>query len=353
MSTLFIVLIFIILILLPVMFGIIEIFKPRDATPMFIDMDNTKDPRYFGKSFRHIMENALKNKELRPGIMDVKLSKKETLEITDTKKVYAGEEGRHIYYVMGDFVSAQKARFSKEIYVKGNAALGTENTLRAIACDSRLFIAGKVTISRWADAEGNIDICRGCNLGISISSVKTLKISKNCRFKRLYGLPVLTVDDIPIMGFHDTENMADRPPEQNFENDVETRSISDLAWVVHEKYSMIPESTLIEKDYITRKNLKIRRNCRLLGNIKTHGSLIIGKDVEVSGNIFADGDIEIGDGSVISGNIFSQGSVHILERVEIGASGKYKSVIGKKGIVLEQNVTIYGYVMTEGIGMIT
>ena len=97
----------------------------------------------------------------------------------------------------------------------------------------------------------------------------------------------------------------------------------------------------------------IARDCRLLGNIKTHGNLIIGKNVEVSGNIFADGDIEIGEGSVISGNIFSQGSVHVLAGVEIGVSGKYKSVIGKKGMALDQNVTIYGYVMTEGIGSIT
>jgi predicted acyltransferase (DUF342 family) len=343
---------FLVLLLAPFIPGIAEFLKPHDASPLFINMNYTKDPRYFGKSFKNIIYNALGGEVPETGKKEIKLSKNETLEVTDNKKIFAGEETQHVYYVKGDFVTSHKAQFTKEIYVTGDAAIGTENTLRALACEGKVFIAEKVNVIRWVDAEGSIDICRDGVLGINISTEGTLRISRNCKFKRLFGLPIVTVDDITIVSFHDPLRKGSEGLPGDTENPEETIEISDKAWLVHEKYSVIPESTTINQDFITRKDLRIKNNCTFSGNIRTYGGLIIGEDVNVAGNVFAEGDVEIGSGSVILGSVFTQGSVRIRQRARIGNTEEYKSVIGKKGIIIHQDVKVFGYIMTEGPGLI-
>lgn len=347
-TILFIFIIFFILLFLPFIPGIIELLKPRDAAPLFINKNYTKDPRYFGKSFRYIIENALSTGDLSSGVRKVKLSKNEDVEIAPYKKIYAGKEGDNVFYITGDFVSTEKARFNKEIYVKGDAVIGSENTLRALACTGKVLISEKSNIIRWVDGEKGVDIGIKCNLGISISSGGILRISKHCSFKRLYGLPIITTSNInsPIR-VEETDNN-----DESFESRKKIEEISDISWVIDEKQAVIPPFARIEGDFIVRKGLTMKENCVLNGSIKTYGDLIIGKDVKVSGNLFSEGNIEIGEGTLVMGNIFSQGTVHIRERVKIGSAEKFKSVIGKKGIVLEQNVIIYGYIMTEGTGTI-
>ncbi len=353
MGIFLIVLIFIILLLVPFLMGVIELYKPQDSSPLFIEMDRSKDPRYLGKSFRYILENAIQYEDISPGMKEVKLSKKETLEITGTKKIHAGEEGRHVYYVRGDFVSSPKTQFVKEIYVTGNAAIGSESMLRALACAGKVFIAERANIIRWVDAEQDIDICRGGNLGISVSSGGKLRVSGQCKFKRLYGSPIVTVDDIQFVSDPESESEGAKSPGRVSPEERYIENITDTAWIVHRKHTVIPQSTWIHQDFIARKDLRIKRECVLEGNIRTYGNLIIGEDVHVSGNVFVEGDVEIGEGSFLQGSLFSQGNALIRKGVRIGEQGKVKSVIVRKGIILCQDVRIYGYVLTDGLGTIS
>ena len=45
-------------------------------------------------------------------------------------------------------------------------------------------------------------------------------------------------------------------------------------------------------------------------------------------------------------------SQYLQNAVQVGQEGQIKSVIAKKGICIEGNVNIYGYLMTEGEGKI-
>jgi hypothetical protein len=69
------------------------------------------------------------------------------------------------------------------------------------------------------------------------------------------------------------------------------------------------------------------------------------------GNLFAEGDIEIGQQTRVLGTLFSQGVITLRQGAIIGTRDRIKSVIGKKGILLESGVRVYGYITTEGRGM--
>ena len=114
----------------------------------------------------------------------------------------------------------------------------------------------------------------------------------------------------------------------------------------------IPPGTIMGKNIVFPQDVQIGYGSILRGNIKSYGKLVLEDNVMIDGNLFADGDIIIGRGAIISGNVFSQKTVHISGGTVISRPDTIKSVIGKKSVRIEENVTIYGYVTTEGEGVV-
>lgn len=359
MTFLFIFLVFFILLLIPFIPAVVELIRPRDALPLFIRMDYSKEPRYFGRSFKGILKNSV-SADTSPGIREVKLSRNEKVEIARSRRIGIGENVDHILYIIGDLVSEDKARLNKEVYVTGDASIGSMNTLRAIACEGGLYLSSNVSIDRWADAEGRVEAGDSCDLGINISSGNELRIGKGCKFKRLYGTPIITYsleglcpsnslkEDI----FEDLKGLRPSMDSGNIDRQSTIRAVSDDAWIVDKDCMTVPPLTRVEGNLIVKKDLTVRNGCAIVGSIKTYGDLTLESGVRISGNVFSEGDIEIGEYSTIAGDIFSQGGITIKGKARIGSPGEIKSVIGKMSIRLGPDVIIYGYVMTEGSGIV-
>lgn len=62
-----------------------------------------------------------------------------------------------------------------------------------------MSVSEKVQIQRWLAADKNIDISSDCILGISVSSGNVLFVGRNCNFRRLYGMPVVTGHDYDVV----------------------------------------------------------------------------------------------------------------------------------------------------------
>ncbi len=327
--------VFFILLLLPFIPGIIELHRPRDAGPLFIDMEYTKDPRYFGKSFKSVMKKLARS-GIGVGMSNVSLSHREVIQVAQTQKVNTGEQFNHILCVIGDLVTAEKVCFRKEIYITGKATIGAENMVRAIASDGKVFLDSKTKVLRWIDAEDSIEVCEGCDLGINISSGGEVRIARDCKFKRLYGFPIVTCAG-------GNEGMR--------QYDEVGRTFNGTQTPGKGVFTVSPGSR-IEKDLIVKNNLRISKNSLVTGNIKTYGELVVGENVKVFGNIFSEGNVKMGQNTMVDSNIFSQGSVFIDRNSQIGNPGKRKSVIGKRGVILCQDVRVYGYILTEGLGIV-
>jgi predicted acyltransferase (DUF342 family) len=331
---------FILLFFLPFLPGIIEIVRKEDADPLYIAMNYIKDPRYFGRSFKELLHQATDGFTSVPGIRDIQLSKKESLETTGSMDILSAEEVDHLLCVQGDLVSRDKAQFDKEVYVTGNASMGPGNIIQVLAVGGNATIAADVVLKRWLDAEGDIDIGADCNLGISASSGGKLHLGQHCIFRRLYGAPIATGDKgaTTIRDFESSlPPMELLPPELSF---------------IRIKDRKIPPGTIMGKNIVFPQDVQIGYGSILRGNIKSYGKLVLEDNVIIDGNLFADGDIIVGRGAIISGNIFSQKTIHIAGGTVISRPDTIKSVIGKKSVRIEENVTIYGYVATEGEGTI-
>ncbi|MBI5042515.1 MAG: hypothetical protein HZC10_01495 [Nitrospirae bacterium] len=326
---------FIILVLIPFIPGAAELVRPRDSKPLYIRMDYSKDPRYFGKTFKKILKDSLRG--LREGTRKVRLSKDEEVEIVVSGNIAPNSEVLTVLHVLNDITSSENVGFKKEIYVAGDAVIGKENMVRAIASDGNIRLSEGAKVIRWLDAEGNIEVDKGCDLGISASSGNELRIERNCRFKRLFGTPVIT------FGLPKKKTI----PAGSVEITTAKKIVTDKKRVV------IPPATRVEDTLILKQELEVKEDCVLMGSLKVYGNVLIGQGVIIFGNIFSEGDIEIGEDSEVAGIIFSQKHIKIKDGVKIGNASTVKSVIGKKGIILGKNVTIYGYIMTESTGITT
>jgi predicted acyltransferase (DUF342 family) len=339
---------FAILLLIPLLPGLRELIKPKDSSPLFIKMDYFKEPRYFDRSFKKVLEDGLQNAGYTRGIKQVQLHKEETVEVCESLVIPDGRVIENILYVKSDFVSGRKVHLKKEVYVKGTAKIGEENVMRAIAGDGDITLGTKTQIIRWVGTSGNIIVEEQCRLGIHCSCDGELKIGKGCIFKALYARPIIT---------YDTEitevSKEDEIESQVYDVPEEVRNIEDMVWYASKTFLSIPPFTNVEKDFVVKHNIILRKGCTVKGSIKSYGNVILEEGVNVNGNIFSEEEIIIGANCVVTGDIFSQNFVRIGKGFHLGKSGSgIKSIIAKKGIEITKNNVIFGYVLTEGEGRV-
>jgi predicted acyltransferase (DUF342 family) len=324
-------------ILIPFLPGIIELFRPKDDRPLALNMNFSKDYKFFGKSFKKIIENGLGMEHvLEPGEYTLVLSKPEKVRVVEWEKVSEKKTVDEILFVLVDFASGSDAQFKKEIYVKGACMIGDRNTLRALYCEGDLVIGERTSVVRWVDGDKDIDIKEGCQLGMSVACSRKLSVARNCSFSRMFGLPIATY----------RVKLPEIPP------DIQVRDISDTTIMITKEETIIPPHTSIPRDIVTRQRIVLKERTLAKANIKSYRDIIIEKGSRVEGNLFSEKSVIIEAGCTILGNIFSQGRVKLGNAVQVGQEGQIKSVIAKKGIFIEGNVNIYGYLMTEGEGKI-
>ena len=331
---------FIILFFLPFLPAIVEIIRKQDGDPLFIPMDYNKDPRYFCKSFKQILQKAIIGLHSDPQISVVMLSQKEKIQKTESICISAGAQVENLLYVQGDIVSDVNAHFRKEVYVSGNADIGAGNVLRVLAADGNMTIAAGTTFERWLDSQGNLDVGSDCHLGISASCGGRLNLAGDCSFRRLYGMPVTTGNVRDAIEINSPTALSAKPtiePESSF---------------IRKTDSAIAEWSILNGHSVFLTDVRIGHHSVVNGSIKCYGDIEMEENVTIYGNVFADGKITIGKGAIISGHVFSQDTIIVSENSVISRPGVVKSVLGKKSVCLAPNVTIYGFISTEGKGKV-
>jgi predicted acyltransferase (DUF342 family) len=324
-------------ILIPFFPGFIELFRPKDEKPLVLNMNFSKDYKYFGKSFQKILENGLGAKHItEPGEYTLMLSKPERVRVVERGGGNDQKAIDEILYVLADFTSGSDAEFRKEIYVRGSCKIGDRNTLRALYCEGDLVIGEGTAVIRWVDGDRDIEIKEGCRLGVSVASTKRLVVARHCSFSRMFGLPILTY----------RAKLPEILPE------IRVKNISDTTMVITKEEIILPPRTNISNDIVTHQRIVFRGKSFAKANIKSYRDIVIEEGSRVEGNLFSERNVVIKAGCTITGNIFSQGQVKIGNAVQVGQEGQIKSVIAKKGVLVEGNVTLYGYIMTEGEGKV-
>jgi predicted acyltransferase (DUF342 family) len=384
-----IIIIFVIMLYLPFSPAIIELIQKKDDKPLFISMNYTKDPRFFDNSFREKLISNVDQMGVDRCFRVTLSGREELIEVVESKNIDNFKFGNHALYLNGDVHMKKDMKFSKEVYVYGTTEVQENTKIRALLSEKNLILGNDCKVLRWIGSEENIFVKSGCNLGVRCTCENELHLEENCVFKSLYGHPIIT--DYPVQN---EEELEDIDSEMDIETDIEKilenteeelveesvektteeivkddpekpiyetmtfrkleddkSTISDNSLVMSRNELSLPQNTEFSKDLIVKSKLVIGSGSEIKGTIKCYDDITLKENVEVDGDIFSDKNIILGPNCRVWGNLFCQGEIIIASGCEIGTEGIVKSVIGKKGITLEKNVKIHGYVLTEGKGL--
>jgi predicted acyltransferase (DUF342 family) len=333
------------MLVLPFWPGLRESLWPRDEYPLPVKLFYSKVPRYLGSSFRRILSDGLGGQTPTPGIRTVRLSKNETVDVQSGHRIEADLTLPHILLVQGDLETQSRVRFRKELYVTGSVSLGRNCRLRALACDAHADLDREIHISRWIDVDGDIRVGAGSRLGVSCSCAGRLTLDHGVEFQRLYSSRITSPG-------YQVRPLPELPPARTLPAPGrQIKTIEDVTQY-HPKSFSIPSGAAIEHDLVVKGHLNLADGVSIHGDIRCDGRAVIGRESVIFGDLFSEGPVEILHNAVVLGNIFSQDSVTLSPGVRIGQFGCIKSIVAKKRIVVDRNVAICGYVLTEGGGRV-
>jgi len=282
---------FSILLFLPFVPSLIELFLKRDAKPISIDPERKKEPDYFGKSFINLLATALKDLK----IQEVeKPNSEEWVGFLNDEGLAENTIDTPVVFTK-DTVFLQNHAFKRELVVFGNAVFKNTCIARSLYVKGDCVIEAPVRIARWVHVEGTLITRSNADLGVSVYA-REMKIRGWTTFKRAYAKKIDTSDD-PL---------------------------------------------------IDKKN--VERTINLQGNFSITGNISIGgeeRPVFVDGDLFCDGDVQIEGDVWIKGNVFSQKSITLKNGVVVGEEGKVKSVVARGEILIKGPFRIYGYIHSE------
>jgi len=292
---------FFILLFLPFVPPLIELFLKRDAKPIPIDLERKKEPDYFGKSFINLLATALKDLKIQevekpnPVYLKLKLNGEEWVGFLNDEKLAESTMDTPVIFTK-DTVFLQNHKFKRELVVLGNAVFKNTCVARSLYVKGDCVIEAPVRIARWVHVEGTLIAKSNADLGVSVYA-REMKIRGWTTFKRAYAKKIDTSDE-----------------------------------------------PLIDKKNNTGRVINLQGNFSITGSITIGGKE---RPVFVDGDIFCDGAAQIEGDVWIKGNVFSQESITLKDGVVIGIEGKVKSVVARGEILIKGPFRIYGYIHSE------
>jgi predicted acyltransferase (DUF342 family) len=340
------IIIFLMLLIIPFVPAVLEMFYPKDNEPLLIRQDYTRDPRYFDKNFVEELQLYLTDPDLHRG-KPVKFNNMIPMKYYDKLSAQDAFHSKFLIIIEKNLLSGKNSKYQQPVYVKGKAELGAKADIDILVAGGDIVLGPETTVRKWAGTDHNITVGESSFLGKRVACDGTLRLAKGCLFNSLYALPIATY------GADVSANLqAPFAVEIPLDQADNITHVSDFNWYVSRDYMTIPPYSIVNNSMIVKSDLVLRKGVVVNGDLKVYGKVLMEKDVRIYGELISDGDIEIGEDCYIRENLFSQSRIMIKQGVRIGLPGQFKSVVGKKGIRIEKNVIIYGYIMTAGIGVI-
>lgn len=315
--------------------GWLELRRKKDDKNIYINNDYVKDPEYFAKSFKtKLLKQGQDLNSIKDGQL-LELSKPEIICCPLESANVVGASYGNITIFKNRINILPDSKFSKEVVFLKPVVLSTGTMLRAGLCMDDCVLAPEVQVVRWLDAR-KITAGESCDLGVSTTARETLVLNAGCHFKRLYA-PIIEIGKSFVPTNSTLPAVLPKPRYDTFFDNSKKL-----------KENMIYQVNIVKR----HGDLLIKRGVTITGSIKSYGKITIASGATIFGNVFGNDDIIIETGARVLGDVFADGIVELGSGSSIGQPGKCKSLVTRKGIKLHTNCSIYGYVSTDGEGIV-
>lgn len=192
-----------------------------------------------------------------------------------------------------------------DLLASGDFTAGAGIILRALLAEGDIWLGERSTICRWLHGEGTVTIGRGSSLYGRLSSAREIRLSKGCRFERVYA---------PVVRLGDAESRA--LPASVFLK----RSIVDvkLGRLLATGDFHLASGDVLQGHVVASGNVLIDGGSRILGSVKSHGRTEIGPDTEIHGSMVSSASLHIAGQSFLRGPVLAEGELIVGPGTIIG-----------------------------------
>jgi predicted acyltransferase (DUF342 family) len=306
---------------LPAIPAMLEIARPKDSGRLAIAEGYVRDPRWFGRAFRQKLAPFIAQaRGAGESRAEFHMRTDEDVHWSPLLEIPPSDRLRGIG--IGDRIVVGHGAGIRDAYALDELVVERDVVARTLTSDGTLQIADSVRILRWIDADGDIDVGSGSDLGLSASGGARVTLGGDVRFERVWGAPVASSNDVL----------------EPFALDVKPATTVDNHTVADGKSAVFSGSVLVLAD------------TRLPVHLKVHGPLAVEPGVVVAGNIIARGDVTLAANVSVEGHIFAEGNVRLGPGTRVGRPGVAKTIYATGHVIVADDVEVFGWIVSEDGG---
>lgn len=334
---------------LPLSSAIRELRHPRDAEPLNIDSNYSQEDRFFATSFEKRVSDAVGAAPRQPGPYAVVFRDPEVIDtVGGSLRIEPGLVPESIIDVHEDLIVSSGVRLSKEAIAGGHAILEDGSGVRALKSGGNIDVGRGASIDRWIDAAGTIHAFAFSDLGARATALTSIVLDENVSF-RFLAAPVISAagpaDDL-LPALPETTPVADHVGNHRH------RIRADGAVIVEEAFAL-PARAICRGDLVVRGDVNIGEGAIVAGSIHGGRDVCIGRASRVTGSVVAERHVSLEPRAVVEQHVVARGGATIGAAARVGRPGSTTTLLGDESVELAPQATIYGRIITYGLGRST
>lgn len=365
---------------LPFVPAILELVRPRDASPLSGVGADSGELTWFADGFRRYANAAGLEAELthRYGApLDIGMlspTRIEPLTIfqlrdrTNVRVLRSANAARDLLTLPGvpragdrlpddlrdiiviDVASQlpEQLAVDRELYARSDFIGGAGMRVRALLASRSADLAVGTTVVRWIHADGPLLVGRGSALFGRATSSTEMRIARDVRFERIMAPRIIIGDEDDEFVPPPTADLLHGEPWARPMTDRITRMSPDTLRVRGDL--IVPSGAIVSGNLVVLGALVLERGSQLHGAAKAQrGIQLVGENI-VTGSLTAREDMHIGERSRVAGPVIGERVVHVHANAFIGTPHS-PTTITAPVIVLTRGATVYGVVAARESGV--
>jgi cytoskeletal protein CcmA (bactofilin family) len=339
---------------LPLVPTILEVRKRGAARPLSIDRANEGEIRHFAHTFKTFLESNFRGPSLRECIdqgMDLqgKLddgTRYRVVPSSGERFAAATAETRSVPELIifsAPTVLPAGLEFVHGVYAAEDIDCGSETLTRALYGARNVRLGEGAVVLRWIHVDKELVAGAGCALYGRASAEQAMRIGPGAEFERLYAPRIVFENGeiaAPANGSADTRLQLVK---------LQATRMAEHCYAIDSDLDLPPDS-LIRGDFVVRGAVRIGRNSRVEGSIKSQKGMSIQRGSTIQGSVIG-GELEIESDCRIRGPVAASGEIIIHTGCRLGEQMHPTSVTAPY-ILVDPGVLAFGTVWARERGIV-
>jgi cytoskeletal protein CcmA (bactofilin family) len=327
--------------LLPLIPGLRELFRPTDVTPLTVVDRSSGDVAYFAKNFRQYLDRQMaayaaapeadeRHRKLPDGTSFVRV------EHAEHALEPASEERTQPSLVVADrpITLSGGETFLMEVFAREAFNGGPNAVYRALFGGRKIWLGEGTRVLRWVHAADRLVVGAHSVLRGRVSSDLGVSLGGGVVFERI-GAPVIAVG-------LEHEPPPDPPAlPKEFKLPAETRRIGNHLRVIGNLD--IPEGVRVTSSLVVSGTLRIGMGTIVEGSVKAHRDVELADEAQVRGAVVARRRVMAGAAAWIGGPVIAEERIRLGRGAVVGAPYRPATVSAPE-VEMASGATVYGQI---------